>query len=387
MRLADASSFVLTVCRVLMAISIPAAMLSGLGDASLMPTIAHAAACSGEVEQTARQRALASSTPDAAKNYLSCFPYGDGANSVRAHERKLEEELACRKAMAATTADELRNFIMQWSQSECATRAAAKLGEINDLSIYTRYPSSIFTGAQARRGSVADEKACALACKGDGTSCVGYSFESTLRACTLWSRIDGRTPRGDAISGSTAPVAMGVAPATPTYTAPPVAATQLPPTVSSGTGSMRYLNGMDLPGGDYFNLRDVTLEQCNELCAGRNECAAFTYNTRASACFLKAATGAPVPFSGAVSGFKSTASPQSFAPRPMQIHANVDLPNPDPADDYALVRQITLQECRATCEIDNQCAAFTFNQRAQACILKRSYGRRVQFTGAVSGTK
>lgn len=344
---------------------------------------AQSTACVGQVEQTLRERALADNKPETASRYLSCFPYGDGANSVRAHQKKLEEVRACETAMAATTAEELRNFIMQWSQSECAARVAVRLSEINDLSIYTRYASSMFVGTQSRRGSIGDEKACALACKGDGDSCVGYSFETGQQACTLWNRIDSRTPRGGVTSGSTRPVNIGV-PMAPLNTPP---THQAPPFTPSSAGSMRYLNDIDLPEGDYFNLRDVTLEQCNTLCSQRSECAAFTYNTRASACFLKATTGAPVPFAGAISGFKSTVSPQSAAPRPMQIHANVDLPNANSADDYALIRQTTLQTCKASCEGDQQCAAFTFNQNVQACILKRSYGRRVQFNGAISGTK
>lgn len=54
-----------------------------------------------------------------------------------------------------------------------------------------------------------------------------------------------------------------------------------------------------------FDLRfetDVTLDACEAACLADTECRAFTYNTRASRCFLKSDYATPKPFVGAVSG-------------------------------------------------------------------------------------
>ncbi len=58
---------------------------------------------------------------------------------------------------------------------------------------------------------------------------------------------------------------------------------------------------------DYFgfDLRfetDVTLDACEAVCLADDECRAFTYNTRASRCFLKSDYSTPKPFTGAVAG-------------------------------------------------------------------------------------
>ncbi|MEJ2022100.1 MAG: PAN/Apple domain-containing protein [Maritimibacter sp.] len=43
----------------------------------------------------------------------------------------------------------------------------------------------------------------------------------------------------------------------------------------------------DFPGGDVQSVRDISLNGCESACIGRADCRAFTYNSRAAACFLK----------------------------------------------------------------------------------------------------
>jgi hypothetical protein len=356
-------------------------LLTGFFSLLPIPAPAQSAACGRETEVELRERALSSNEPELTRRYLACFPYGDGANSVRAQDKKLQEVGACRKAMTSNNPDELRAFISQWSQSECAPKIAVRLSQLNDVSSYARYPNSLFNGVIAKQGTIASEGACALTCKATGSTCPGFSYEDSSKVCTLWGRIDSRMPRGATVSGSLAPVELGLPAAQPQ--APP--AQPAPPTPT--TDNMRYLQGMDIPDGDYFNLRDISIEQCDAVCKQQSACVGFTFNTRANACFLKNQLSAPIPFANAISGFKAAANPMNAPPRPMQILDNTDLPNPNPADDYALMRQTTYGACRASCEGDRQCAAFTYNHNAQACILKRAYGRRLVFGGATSGIK
>ncbi len=58
----------------------------------------------------------------------------------------------------------------------------------------------------------------------------------------------------------------------------------------------------DYPGGDLTPIFNTTLEQCHATCLRLEDCAGFTFNQRAGACFPKAIIGAPVPFEGALSG-------------------------------------------------------------------------------------
>ncbi len=62
----------------------------------------------------------------------------------------------------------------------------------------------------------------------------------------------------------------------------------------------------DLPGGDLEAIFDVTLERCHAACLRDGDCAAFTFDERNGACFLKDVPGEPVPFIGAVSGIVTT---------------------------------------------------------------------------------
>ena len=58
----------------------------------------------------------------------------------------------------------------------------------------------------------------------------------------------------------------------------------------------------DFPGGDLTPVFNTTLEQCHATCLRQEDCAGFTFNQRAGACFPKSALGAPQPFEGALSG-------------------------------------------------------------------------------------
>ena len=58
---------------------------------------------------------------------------------------------------------------------------------------------------------------------------------------------------------------------------------------------------MDFYGGDLRSIFDTSLTACQRDCLDDGACAAFTYNTKASACFLKTDVAEMRPFVGAVS--------------------------------------------------------------------------------------
>lgn len=64
----------------------------------------------------------------------------------------------------------------------------------------------------------------------------------------------------------------------------------------------------DLPGGDLRNVFDVSYDQCQAVCLADTACTAFTYNSKASACFPKADPGSATAFEGAWSGYVVSSS-------------------------------------------------------------------------------
>jgi uncharacterized protein YfaS (alpha-2-macroglobulin family) len=58
----------------------------------------------------------------------------------------------------------------------------------------------------------------------------------------------------------------------------------------------------DMPGGDIRSIFNTELERCIAQCLDDRRCVAFTFNARASACFLKDKAGATAPYKGAISG-------------------------------------------------------------------------------------
>ncbi|ETX27678.1 alpha-2-macroglobulin family protein [Roseivivax isoporae] len=70
---------------------------------------------------------------------------------------------------------------------------------------------------------------------------------------------------------------------------------------------------VDFYGSDLQPLYDTTLEACERQCLNDASCGAFTYNTRAQACFPKTGVRDRQPFAGAVSGEIRATSPQAQA--------------------------------------------------------------------------
>src|SRR5690606_12280394 len=53
--------------------------------------------------------------------------------------------------------------------------------------------------------------------------------------------------------------------------------------------------------------------------------------------------------------------------------------------DLRTERNVTLDQCSASCIADLQCRAFTYNERAQWCFLKSDFDRLDPFPGAIAG--
>ncbi|MEM9579441.1 MAG: alpha-2-macroglobulin family protein [Pseudomonadota bacterium] len=62
-----------------------------------------------------------------------------------------------------------------------------------------------------------------------------------------------------------------------------------------------YSRDLDFFGSDLTNLFDTTLDACARVCLNDPNCAAFTFNTKAAACFPKSGVSEKKPFEGALS--------------------------------------------------------------------------------------
>ncbi|HET9068492.1 MAG TPA: MG2 domain-containing protein, partial [Amaricoccus sp.] len=71
--------------------------------------------------------------------------------------------------------------------------------------------------------------------------------------------------------------------------------------------------GVDLYGGDIRSIYGTSLPICRDACLAETACTAFTFNTAASACFLKSADGTRTPFPAAISA--------TLAPQPAELAA------------------------------------------------------------------
>lgn len=350
---------------------------SAVGDKGLAQE-ASAPSCSGQTEPRLREEALKATDLQAPERYLRCFPYGDGAISVRERQRQLSEEAECRVASASGNIEEMRSFLMKHSGSACASLVAARIRQVQEANRFVTYANSVLSGtALAPRARSESALACSSACQSRGDQCGGYTFENDYNACTLWSTVQGRLPRGNAQSGTRQAVGIAMPP-------PPTTPAPAPP---SGT-PMLYYTDTDFPGGDYLSYNGVALERCNAICLADGQCQAFTYNSNASACFLKTGVNNSVPFRGAISGVRTSA-----LSRPVQsgqirrLLPGIDLDNSSPALDYSILSQIGLPDCQNICNQDRKCAAFTYNHQVSACILKLGFERRTAFPGATSGIK
>ncbi|HEV2557204.1 MAG TPA: PAN domain-containing protein [Microvirga sp.] len=92
----------------------------------------------------------------------------------------------------------------------------------------------------------------------------------------------------------------------PRQSQPPVRSDPLPPAAPSNPiVSFDLREDLDLPGGDFAVMKDVTIDSCASSCRTQSQCTAYTYNAPVRWCFLKDRVGTPMAFKGATTGFKT----------------------------------------------------------------------------------
>ncbi|MBL9101262.1 MAG: PAN domain-containing protein [Myxococcales bacterium] len=146
-------------------------------------------------------------------------------------------------------------------------------------------------------------------------------------------------------------------------------------------------SGVDRPGADLYalDLAEARPELCAAACLADAKCAAFTYANPGLAgpsarCFLKSSAAAAVANPGCTSGLRS----------PVKLEPNTDRAG----SDYKTfdIAENAPAQCAVACQMDSQCAAFTFAAPGVLgpkgrCFLKSSSGSSTPNPCCTSGVR
>jgi hypothetical protein len=165
-----------------------------------------------------------------------------------------------------------------------------------------------------------------------------------------------------------------------------LALTALPPAVRAQDLSEEPQ--FDRPGGDYINFRTTELRDCQRACARDRRCAAYSFNSVNSICYLKDQVTKTSRDSRTISGVKEG---YGGGPGPGPGGGGRFLSEERGSDyrggDYTSFRSRGLGDCQDACRRDGRCQAYTFNGRSGVCYLKDRVGNRERNGDTVTGRK
>lgn len=153
---------------------------------------------------------------------------------------------------------------------------------------------------------------------------------------------------------------------------------------ASTTPVIRRLPQVDLYGRD---LPDMPIEtdsadECEAQCTAETGCAAFTFNTARSACFLKSSAEIAVSHPAVVSGLRASLGKQI-----RQTNMTIQEATDYPGNDIDRQTATTFESCLISCTETRTCKAFTYVVRRHECWLKNGTGSAEPRDGLVSGVK
>lgn len=141
--------------------------------------------------------------------------------------------------------------------------------------------------------------------------------------------------------------------------------------------------GMDL---NYKGIRNVSVNQCEQICHSNTRCAAYTYVTEARWCWPKSRVQNVSIANGVVSGIidYSRVNRAAFE-RPFVEATAIDLPG---YDIYPRgLKNMSLNQCRYACQATSGCAAFSWVAKKSWCFPKHGVGQVTDSIGIISGIK
>lgn len=144
----------------------------------------------------------------------------------------------------------------------------------------------------------------------------------------------------------------------------------------------------DRPGGDFTSFRTTDLRDCKRACATERRCAAYSFNSVNSICYLKDQVTKTSRDSRTVSGVKDGYGP---GPGPGPGGGGDRFLSEERGSDYRggdyTNFRSRLGDCQDACRRDRRCQAYTFNGRNGICYLKDRIGDRERNGETVTGRK
>src|SRR5262245_45100845 len=159
---------------------------------------------------------------------------------------------------------------------------------------------------------------------------------------------------------------------------------------SAGDHKFVFAPQSDSPGNDYSTVENSSFEDCAQKCDVQNQCNAFTFNQLHSECFLKlSANRATTFYAFAITGVKLSPSMQPTAGASGSRASFVMLSQTDsPGNDYSQLKDSSVEECRSSCDADDECHAFGYNLARGECFLKRATNQWTNFYAwGITGVK
>ncbi|MFL6193244.1 MAG: PAN/Apple domain-containing protein [Thermoanaerobaculia bacterium] len=141
--------------------------------------------------------------------------------------------------------------------------------------------------------------------------------------------------------------------------------------------------GFNRKGSDYNQFRTEDLEVCRRACSRDRRCAAYTFNSIESLCYLKDSVPGQSRDSRTVSGVKSGYGYDRPSSGGGWEEAGVNRPG----SDYSRFRTQRIVECQDACDRDRRCRSYTFNSKDDTCYLKDRVPAPTRDAKTTSGVK
>jgi len=134
---------------------------------------------------------------------------------------------------------------------------------------------------------------------------------------------------------------------------------------------------LDLPN---MPIRTNTPLECQESCSQNTRCVAFVFNKRLNSCFLKSSVGTLFQNDTAYLGYIADTSPRVSQITTLRGYAFV-------GKLYIDRRNIRWSDCALSCDEDQGCVAFNYDNRTRECIMFSSIIRKIVLPTASAGVK
>jgi hypothetical protein len=241
--------------------------------------------------------ALQQDTKEGYEKYLIYYPAGEYSSGAREAVVRLDlraESIAWSQAQTSGTESALRDYLARFPKGTYRSEAEEQLTRLLNAAPATTLPSApaitTFVGFDLFGGDLqsmpmSSRDRCNEEC-GSTQKCVGYTFNTKYNVCILKARWHRAYRFGDAVSGIVEARAAGM------------------PRPDESNPTFTLVRDVDLLGGDYDNVKGVTLTSCKEMCVGDAACRAFSYVPKYRWCWLKSGEAVRRPKANIVSGFK-----------------------------------------------------------------------------------